>query len=297
MLLQYYTERVHTNQEDAIRSMAGIINRVSNKLNCSFFQGVPTALFDSFMMFQGFNLLSRRSGFPSYSWAGWRGNTNINFRATHSPEGGNSWLANRTWIVWYKRTPPGPPSLVWDISANILEPSLTDELPRVRYRKRSAFPSRHNFKFSTSVTSPTDTIVFDLPSMPPYPLLQFWTLAVYYTISDIDVFSATASLLDNQQVLCGSVKIDGYEDSPFGENGSTYEFIVLSEAVSAKSQPKIHGHEYPTSTDSGNWKYYNILLLEWKREISERRGVGIIFQRAVEKSLLPGPAWKEIIMA
>jgi hypothetical protein len=48
---------------------------------------------------------------------------------------------------------------------------------------------------------------------------------------------------------------------------------------------------------SDDWKYYQVLLLEWSRGIAERRDVGIIFQKAVERGFFPGPVWKEIIMA
>jgi hypothetical protein len=133
--------------------------------------------------------------------------------------------------------------------------------------------------------------------MPAYPLLQFWTLAVYFTISDIQVFTAEAYVLDNQQKRCGSIYIDGYEDSTFFERDGTFEFIVLSESRWYLSGAYLKDCEYPNDPNSDDWKYYQVLLLEWSEGIAERRGVGVIFQKAVERSCLPGPVWKEIFMA
>ena len=50
-MLMYYTQRVLSNQNDALLAMAGIARRVSQKMKCSFFQGVPTAAFDVFIPF------------------------------------------------------------------------------------------------------------------------------------------------------------------------------------------------------------------------------------------------------
>jgi hypothetical protein len=291
ILLFYYTKRAMTNQADALRAMAGIIKRLSRKMKCGFFQGVPTAVFDSFMVFRAFSsLLSRRQGFPSYSWTGWIGG--IDFPSGLGDE--NDWLAHRTWIVWYKRSPLGAVELVWDPIANEFFPANAMEY--IGYRKRSGFPNWHKLGFPTSRTTPTEVIHFDC-AIPPYPLLQFWTLAVYYTISDLEVFTAQAYILDNQQKRCGSIYIDGYEDSTFLEREGTFEFIVLSEAREDMSGLSLTGSEYPYDSDSDGWKYYQVLLLEWNGGIAERRGIGIIFQKAVEQSIFPGPIWKEILMA
>jgi hypothetical protein len=57
-----------------------------------------------------------------------------------------------------------------------------------------------------------------------------------------------------------------------------------------------YGDKYPEAP-SKQWKYYNIMLLEWRDEIVERRGLGYIFHQAGDHSLAPGPVWKEIFLA
>jgi hypothetical protein len=297
-MLFYYTKRVLSDQADALLAMAGIIRRLSDKMMCRFFQGIPTAVWDSFMVFIAHtasnSLLRRRHGFPSYSWTGWIGG--IDF---FDPEDENNWLSYRTWIIWYKRSPSGTINLVWDIMAN--ESFPISNLDFVSYRQRYPFGNRHVLPFSTSRTAPTEHRDFER-EFPEYPILQFWTLAVYFTISDFSVFIAEAYIFDRQGTRCGWTCMDGFEDSTFFETKGPLEFIVLSET---NVEPRtnydggltLSGLSYPVDSKPNAWKYYYVLLLEWNGGMAERRGVGVIFQKAVEKSFSPGPTWKEIFMA
>jgi hypothetical protein len=98
--------------------------------------------------------------------------------------------------------------------------------------------------------------------------------------------------------------MDGFEETDFFDASGPLEFIVLSERRQeyADSTGMTHwdlgGSNYSfTHTNSGSWKYYNVLLLEWNGGIAERRGIGVIYQKAVGRSFAPGPRWKEIFLA
>ena len=41
---------------------------------------------------------------------------------------------------------------------------------------------------------------------------------------------------------------------------------------------------------------FYVMLIQWRGGIAERKGLGSIWQKAVERSLPPGPKWKEIIL-
>ncbi|KAK3305141.1 uncharacterized protein B0T15DRAFT_368905, partial [Chaetomium strumarium] len=62
--------RALTNDADALRAMAGILRRLSQRSRCRMLQGLPTGLFDKYVLLRG-PVAGRRRGFPSYSWAGW----------------------------------------------------------------------------------------------------------------------------------------------------------------------------------------------------------------------------------
>ncbi|KAF4627631.1 hypothetical protein G7Y89_g10524 [Cudoniella acicularis] len=298
-ILFYYSQRAITNQSDALRALAGIIRRLSNRMKCSFFQGLPTASFDMLLIFRAFSKSSsfrRRKGFPSYSWTGWIGGLRYDFRPT-IPK--NEWLARRTWIIWYKRSPSGAVNLVWDIMANELFPVNSNSEDIVGYRKRSPFS--HRLGISTTRTTPTEILELG-QEVPEYPILQFWTLAVYFRLSDLDVFESKAYLLDNRQRRCGYISLDCIEECPFVlRPNEALEFILLSEVdddIFETIRFAFKSPEYDGMRRSPDeFKYYHVLLLEWKGGVAERRGFGIIFQKAVVNCSFTGPVWKEILLA
>ncbi|KAJ3523374.1 hypothetical protein NM208_g12478 [Fusarium decemcellulare] len=262
-MLFYYTKRALTNQNDAPRAMAGIIRRFTEVMKCQFFQSLPTVMFDRFVIFHGdLTALHRRPSFPSYSWIGWRGPIRV---YSGLDDGGgdddtNEWLRDRTWIIWYKRSPSGITNLVWDPDANPSFP-LRD-MEYVGYRSRRVF---------------SDARIFD-----------------------IDVFKATGYLADSNNTKCGFVWLDGFEETTFFESPGVFEIILLSEAFSFPRPLYQERHiewrdAYPLAKNQ--WTYYNVLLLEWQGGIAERRGFGMLHQGAVDFSLAPGPTWKEIFLA
>ncbi|KAM0083924.1 hypothetical protein ACKRZS_003869 [Fusarium odoratissimum] len=297
-MLFYYTKRALTNQSDTSRAMAGIIRRIAEAMKCSFFQGLPTVMFDRFVIFFEYgSVLHRRSSFPSYSWTGWRGCIDMNLQTACATESTNVWLRDRTWIIWYKRSPSGITNLVWDPDANPSFP-LSD-MEYVGYRRRRPFSDGRYVprQLDTRRTMPTEHMSFSR-EVPSYPMLQFWTLSLFYRIFDIDVFRATGYLQDSNNRKCGFVWLDGFEETNFFESHGSFEIILLSEAYK-HSFVGYDGVQWqdPYPLAEGQWKYYNIMLLEWHGGIAERRGFGLLHQGAVQFSLVPGPSWKEVFLS
>ncbi|KAF4466688.1 hypothetical protein FALBO_6453 [Fusarium albosuccineum] len=261
-MLFYYTQRALTNQNDAPRAMAGIIRRFTEVMKCQFFQSLPTVMFDRFVIFHtDSTALHRRPSFPSYSWIGWRGPIRVDLYLNDYGSGDvtNLLLRDRTWIIWYKRSPSGITNLVWDPDANPSFP-LRD-MEYVGYRSGRVFSDEAR-------------------------------------ISNIDVFMATGYLADSNNTTCGFVCLDGFEETTFFESQGAFEIILLSEAFSHplhKEKNRQWQDAYPLATNE--WTYYNVLLLEWQGGIAERRGFGVLHQGAIDFSLAPGPRWKEIFLA
>jgi hypothetical protein len=111
VFVDYYTRRALTSDADTLRAMAGVLRRLSQKFRCRMLHGLPTGLFDRFILLRG-PAAGRRRGFPSYSWAGWR--RPLDFFKLEFLRDIHDWLLDRTWIVWYKRSPTGVVSLVWE---------------------------------------------------------------------------------------------------------------------------------------------------------------------------------------
>lgn len=69
-----YSERDLTKDSDAINALTGVLRRFSARVNSRLLYGLPTAVFDLSLLWQNERcFLQRRAGFPSYSWAGWKG--------------------------------------------------------------------------------------------------------------------------------------------------------------------------------------------------------------------------------
>lgn len=294
-ILRFYTKRILANQNDAPRALAGIIQRFSNAMRCQFLEGLPTAVFDFFITFHRLSgILRRRPAFPSYSWTGWSGQI-APYLTNTSSSSCNALLQKRTWIIWYKRSPSGVVSLVWDPSSE--PPFPLDDMAYVGYRERGPFPhGRYTpARLDTSHTTPSKTIYFSR-DVPPYHILQFWTLSVFYTISDIDVFSGTGNLVDSNGARCGFVWFDGYEETTFFESRACFEVIPLSRSdFGVEGLDRCSTTAYPTV--KGVWESFHVLLLEWKGGLAERRGFGYLIVEAIANSLAPGPLWKEILLA
>lgn len=196
----------------------------------------------------------------------------------------DKWLAERTWIVWYKRSKTGDVGLVCDIKAE--ESFRTASTNVMGYRKRSRFTEQESLAFLTFETQPSGSCPQHQATI-EYPILQFWTLAVYFRVSNLDVFTGEAELLDNKNYPCGKICINSIEEKPFLEKEGGLEIIVLSAASSAR----------PVPGKPSQWPEFHVLLLEWSKGIAERRGSGTIMRQAIERSLPPGPMWKEILLA
>ncbi|CAM1507782.1 Fc.00g046300.m01.CDS01 [Cosmosporella sp. VM-42] len=268
IMLLYYSRRALTNEGDVLRAMAGIIRRISDKEKTRFLEGIPSVAIDAFLLFTApKNNLHRRSGFPSYSWAGWRGDIAVDVPFDMEI---NDWLANETWIIWYKRNPSGITNLVWDPAAGDL--GHIHGKASVILKGGGQFKSVVPLNISTLRTLPTEDIAFTVP-IPSYPLLQFWTVSVFFKLDETDVFRATSKLVGRDGSHCGDVTLDGYEETTFFDSQEPFEFILIS-----------------------GLSPINALLLEWNGEIAERRGIGTLLHKAIGKGFLPGPRWREIVL-
>lgn len=153
---------------------------------------------------------------------------------------------------------------------------------RIGYRARNGFQSPVALDFPSTRTTPTE--IPQLPAqMPSYPVLQFWTLAVYPKLRNVNVPTGICRLEGESGVDCGEMSLDGFEETDFFSSQDLFEVILLS--------PKYIGWSDPSEPR------YNTMLVSCNDGLSERRGRGYIRQSMIKESFSPGPVWKEIILA
>ena len=280
-ILFNYTARTLTNQSDVLRAMAGIIRRISSKFRYRMLEGLPTGAFDYFILFSG-TRIRRRRGFPSYSWAGWIGQIDINAKTTPDH---NVWLRDQTWIIWYKRSPRGVLNLVWDPEANPSFP--VSDMDFEGYRQRTRFQCPIPGSNTSRIVPPEEPPA--LVNTPSYTLLQFYTMAVFLKLGDLDVFNPQAELVGKDGKSYGRVFLDGFEETTFFESEHPLEVILLSESYGFH---RLRGFD----RDEVLWSFYTVMVLEWDHGLAERRGIGLLRKEAIHQSYLPGPLWKQIVL-
>ena len=72
-----YTGRSLTDQFDALNAGRGVLNAITKNTGRAFIFGLPIDDFHRALLWKSHhgNTLTRREGFPSWSWAGWKGRT------------------------------------------------------------------------------------------------------------------------------------------------------------------------------------------------------------------------------
>jgi hypothetical protein len=326
--VRLYTRRQLTNEIDILKAGAGFLRRVGENMKSPVFQGLPTSIFD-------FALLSRRQHwskgpdqisprrvqFPSFSWAGWRGEAFWDLEDASSsyevlnmgtPESKrfNDWLNHHTWIEYYELHPNNHTTRIWPVSEQESFSQLAVDF--LGYRSREAPPFYLAEPTTEYKTGPTTT--FPQP-VRQYPVLQFWTMAAWYNMIQaspqyIKLREATASwqfnLLDRSNQVCGRIILDEIPSIPYE---GPQEFLILSESSKNTSESYSHYRKridiswgcvkQRSFTDSEilEWNYFWVMLIvRDELGVAERRGLGKIVLSSLDYCCEAGPVWKEIIL-
>lgn len=281
-LLMYYSSRKATFERDYLVAMAGMCRRIAKRAKCRFLYGIPVAAFDLYLLFSHFTgtPFARRLDFPSWSWAGWSGGLAFRDNVKGSK---NDWLMNNTWIIWYKRSISGVVNLVWD-------PAAQDTRGDVCYTRRQGFPQGLGFdSIPTSRVMPS----WDLPhatTLPLYPILQFWTMVVYYELRLSKESNDSVhyyNVYDSRQRLCG--QLCRQDASLVIAEGIPVEFVILSKS---DGELELEGSEIGVDGEVC-WAMW----VEWKTGVAERKDIARVACNSLVKSHAPGPVWKEILLA
>ena len=274
-----YSRRALRNDADALHALHGISQRFFDRMGCESYFGMPTMVFDHFVLFSGRDL-RRRPGFPSYSWAGWRGH----LHPFTVPDDINYWLDTQTWIAWFKNQ-NGYISSIWNPKAR--NRSQASRSNYQGYSKR--LPFRHpELRIGITKTFPESSGTA-IPGPQHYPVLQFWSLAIFLVTKCAEHSPYKGGLYGRDRKRCGDIAFDNAEELQGFDSQDYRELIVLSGA-----------DEVTESTEelltAGVCSFYHVMLLKWDRGVAERRGIGKITRLALKNSYGPGPVWKQITL-
>lgn len=309
--LEKYSVRQLTKEEDIVNAMTGILLRISRKLECSLVYGLPTDSFEWGLLFSPTDY-HRRAGFPSYSWAGWKGQVLCPWPepddfASESSESSDEdsfnvdrltlqareTAAKNSWIIWYERPPQGAARLLCERDE---DPGRQRE---IKTRKHDLFKRRARMEHSVMETRPTATLGH--LRLPEYSVLQFWTVSLRLQIQEFPVPSAhRADIVNNKGNVCGQVKLPKGLRPAYGTSA---EFILLlstnvTEALVENPQRwnKVDSAGAMQMARGEPLELYKVMWIESHEGVSERVAVGEIEQRALRYAVESKPVWKEIIL-
>jgi hypothetical protein len=289
IILGYYASRQLSFDSDALRAIQGILRKFSMLSGLHCFQGLPPPLARS-MLFSKSKMpysraFGRRSGFPSYSWIGWKFNPRypgpiecanyITVQSKPEPiarsEPKNSYLCS--WIIWYCRFQDGQTFRLSETG---------------RLYKASPPKSEDRLKIATGAVKELMDIAiseknnrFDNTSTISYPLLLFWTVVI------------NVDLRPNLQVLkYGEVTLD-YKPKDRRDdiihNGKVH---MDMEIPSPLVEMWVAKFAILASSERGYWA----LLLKQENGVAERRGVVRLAKDVLKKCLEPGPRWEAVTL-
>ncbi|KAK1855194.1 hypothetical protein CCHR01_02226 [Colletotrichum chrysophilum] len=280
-ILEHYTTRVLSDPCDTIRALAGINRRVEDKLGQEIVEGLPAGRLERFMLFRsasGGGLSRRRSAFPSWTWAGWHDQITLEPPTWREPMRGYTWNETRHWISWYKRETSGA---VRKLSNHYKADGFYSRAPISgcdRYEPKFPKPFGIDIKKPGQIT---DTGLSNESTS--YPVLQFWTLAVYFRVSVPDFISGESDFIGKDGISRGSLRMEGLEEMTGSDLENVFEVILLSEDIERDSK-------------DNSWIFYNVMLLDNRHHPPERRGLGQLSLSDLEQSVSPGPQWKQMTL-
>lgn len=269
-LIEDYSKRILTKEDDAFRAISGMLGRISRTQQWQIIAGMPTIGLGSMMLFRKRDhILRQRVGFPSYSWLGWEGA--VDFKE------GKSFIRD-AWIVYYVWKPSNDA-----LSIDHRHADLEVNADTIEYLAASGSVCQLEPELRMLSGTDSDRKVpwggaWERP-LRPFPLLRFWTLATFFKLENVDYVKGTAQIQRPAGSKIhfrsfGEVTLDGLDDCPLPDPG---QFIFLN----------------MTTLSNGE---YTILLIDWIDGVAERRGIGHIDSYAIQDSLSPGPIWKEIVL-
>jgi hypothetical protein len=97
-LIMAYSKRELSYQSDILDAFAGVADMVRNDCGTELCYGlVSSALMSGMLWRLSVSLVSRRTGFPSWSWCGWLGGVVVLTISESLPK----WTRKYSWIDWY----------------------------------------------------------------------------------------------------------------------------------------------------------------------------------------------------
>lgn len=309
-----------------MNAWAGMAKYFDENMQSASFFGLPVVYFDLALLWRPSHKLTRRKGFPSWSWAGWVGKVSWEPTECHQDEHTTCILHSRP-IVWYKQAHMGRYELVVsqmeiEVAYAAFKRAFGNSISNTSRRRTRFFEPqrrpgpRHDISprpdCAMKPTRPSSFRQDLLPAFaqvsgapPEWPYLHFWTFSALFQLSAPIKSAEMASVLKSglqtftltgcHGRLCGFVNIENCWESRIGE---LVEVLVLSSCEDwDHSHHALFNDSSRNTPTRGKWSLWNVMLIEWHEgNVAERVAVGKILKSALKVAFAPGKQWKEITL-
>lgn len=294
--VELYTRRELTNPVDILDAFEGVQQVLEKRLNIVIYYGLFEQMMDSSLIWESTKRLTRRPGFPSWSWAGWMGE--IQWKFTDSA---------RSWIQWHRSEDGSddhhhfPAQLVSRIE------------PPIPWQKHKKLIARKLSNASDNSTSPLlhfDTIVAQFQLMYPQSLQKSIVSPLRKRLTGpsalatvrpapVDPGVSRTGIADKQGLWCGTIDLDIRWTN---RTMVPLKFLIMSRnSRFAEEELEIwkdlvffpdYAEEEIKKFDYG---VYNVMLVSESRGMFYREGLGRILACALEKSIEPA-YWQDVLL-
>jgi hypothetical protein len=260
LLLTDFCSRELSFPSDVLNAFQGLLKVFSDSMSTEFYAGLPVRWLDHSLLWQLYGAGKRRSGFPSFSWAGWEG-------LVDPPV----WLgtqATRKLITWYRAVAGQLESLetgtlVEGECASFVVPS-----DNAIQRQKPRNGPDHNMTLVTT----TQTASFLLS-----------TRSMDYVHHSTGKDGEHVWILDSTSHCAGIIFLDkGWMPMHVSEK-TKHDFIMLSMAGISRVDDMVNFDE--ARYEDREWCLLNVMLVTWKSGgVAERIAVGYIHCDAWRKA-------------
>jgi hypothetical protein len=319
MLIENFTSRALTYDKDVHSAFAGATEVMGSTFPGNLLHGIPRFFFDIALLWQPKTYLSRRTGEPSWSWTGWKGD--IDCLSSWYPFFAGLFRKSDRSSDWVAIAPLKPVAKYREETSfsnetnqhtrfngfykyQALRKDQSMELPMGW--KRHHDPCGDYFTNATSSPGskygfplPTATEIEEQPRIAPSPILHctapYAKLRFGKRVKSDDGTDPRVTLRDGDKDV-GVLNLQTRTRSLVEILGRSCELIVVSEAETAQpkrlaelAKPKVEIFEkdkkmlkeqISQETCEGIYCFYNVMWIKWVGDVAERRALGIVHKEA-----------------
>ncbi|KAJ4345529.1 uncharacterized protein N0V89_011662 [Didymosphaeria variabile] len=251
-LLTDFGRRELSFPSDILNAVQGILKVFSNSMGTGFFAGLPIKWLDHALLWQLYDGGKRRSGFPSFSWAGWEGIVDAPI-----------WLgprATRRLITWYR-----------SVADRYM--CIETEVPMGEESTSLVIPTHSAIEhLNPKDASSNDSVLATTTQIAAFVLA---TKRMDYVHHSTGKNGEHVWILDANSRRAGIILLDKTWKAMHVNEEDKHDFIMLSMAENSRVDDMVNFDD--AHYDDREWCLLNVMLVTWKCDgVAERVAVGYI---------------------